>query len=254
MGYPSRKSCGFTLIEMVTVMVILGVMAIGVSGFLQFGTKIFVESSERDILVSNARFAIERLSRDLRNALPNSVEFNNAGCLEYMPIVASTMYIDLPVLPESASDEIDILPTNNGNVTDATHVIVYPLSPQDLEQADQANAKMHAVDSVDDSTTPWQVSLDALVTFAVDSPSSRLFFVDEDGAVSYCVVGDELRRNNVTIIDNLANANVFSIIDASLQRHAIVTIDLTLDLASESAQLSSDSVVFSHEVHLPNAP
>ena len=254
MKYSARHITGFTLIEMVTVMVILGVMAVGVSGFLQFGTKIFVESSDRDLMVANARFAIERLNRDVRNALPNTVTINNNGCLIFMPIVASTLYIDLPVPPEGGEDSIDILPTNNGNVANASHVVVYPLSVDDLTIG---SGKIHEIDSVDVNVAPapWQVNFtNNGVTFVSDSPSSRIYFINNADTVSYCVVGDQLQRNNIPILDNLVNANVFAITAASLQRNAIVSVDLALELASQSAQVSNESVIFNHEIHIPNVP
>ncbi|MDG1750525.1 MAG: type II secretion system protein, partial [Thalassotalea sp.] len=64
------KHKGFTLIELVTVIVILGVLAVGISSFLQFGTRIFSETSARDELISSARFSVERINREVRHALP----------------------------------------------------------------------------------------------------------------------------------------------------------------------------------------
>ena len=68
-----KKSSGFSLIELIVVIVILGVLAASITSFIRFGTQIYTETTARDQLVSSARFAIERLNREVRNALPNSL-------------------------------------------------------------------------------------------------------------------------------------------------------------------------------------
>ena len=57
------KAKGFTLIEFIVAMVLLGILAVGVSSFLQFGGQMYADASARDQILSSARFAIERLNR-----------------------------------------------------------------------------------------------------------------------------------------------------------------------------------------------
>ena len=78
------NTLGFTLVEMVTVIIILGILVIGVSSFVILGTRIFVESTSVDQVLSQSRFAMERMTRELRNALPNSVRLSNTS-----PVLAS---------------------------------------------------------------------------------------------------------------------------------------------------------------------
>lgn len=47
----TQPSKGFTLIELITVIVVLGVLASGMSQFLAFGSRIFAETSARDELI-----------------------------------------------------------------------------------------------------------------------------------------------------------------------------------------------------------
>ncbi|MBL4899232.1 MAG: type II secretion system protein, partial [Colwellia sp.] len=55
---------GFSLIELIVVIVILGVLATSVSTFISFGTQIYTDAKDREQVVSSARFAIERLNRE----------------------------------------------------------------------------------------------------------------------------------------------------------------------------------------------
>ena len=63
------KQQGFTLIELVTTIVILGVLAVGASSFLRFGSQIFIDAIDRDEIISSARFSLVRLNRELRQYL-----------------------------------------------------------------------------------------------------------------------------------------------------------------------------------------
>ncbi|MEC9260142.1 MAG: prepilin-type N-terminal cleavage/methylation domain-containing protein, partial [Pseudomonadota bacterium] len=69
----TRHNRGFTLIELVTVIVILGVASAGIASFVRGSMQTYIDVSTREQLLSESRFAIERLKRELRNAVPNSV-------------------------------------------------------------------------------------------------------------------------------------------------------------------------------------
>ncbi|MBL0689544.1 MAG: prepilin-type N-terminal cleavage/methylation domain-containing protein, partial [Pseudoalteromonas sp.] len=108
-----NKTKGFTLLELIIVIIILGVMSVGIAGFITLSTQTYLNVSERDELLANARFVTERLNREIRNAVPNSIRINSNStteCLEFIPIKASTTYMDIPVIPELASKNISIIP------------------------------------------------------------------------------------------------------------------------------------------------
>ena len=69
----TKKTNGFTLLELIIVIVLLGVMSVGISGFITLSTQTYLNVSERDKLLSSARFAVERLNREIRNSVPNSI-------------------------------------------------------------------------------------------------------------------------------------------------------------------------------------
>jgi MSHA biogenesis protein MshO len=70
---------GFTLTEMIMVIVITGVIAGVVAVFLQGPIQGYFDSVRRAALSDAADLALRRIDRDLRSALPNSIRTIDAG-------------------------------------------------------------------------------------------------------------------------------------------------------------------------------
>ena len=62
------RARGFTLIELVVVILLLGVMATFTSQFISTGTQLYADASAREQLMSDVRFGVERLNREVRDA------------------------------------------------------------------------------------------------------------------------------------------------------------------------------------------
>src|SRR5690554_7243210 len=102
-----QGTAGFTLVELIVVIVLLGIVGTFSFSYLGFGAKIFSDAVGRDQLLNQSRFAVERLSRELRNALPRSVRvnsFDQQRCIEFVPIITSSSYVQIPRLGASASN------------------------------------------------------------------------------------------------------------------------------------------------------
>ncbi|WP_138513492.1 type II secretion system protein [Rhodoferax bucti] len=77
---------GFTLVELVMVIVILGVIGGVVAVFMRAPIDAYFASGRRAAMSDVADTAVRRMSRDIRKALPNSLRVNAAGtCLEFIP-------------------------------------------------------------------------------------------------------------------------------------------------------------------------
>jgi MSHA biogenesis protein MshO len=69
-----RSKCnGFTLIEMITVIVLLGIIAGILTPFISKAMQAYTHSKARASLVAKGRLAMERLAREVRLAVPNSL-------------------------------------------------------------------------------------------------------------------------------------------------------------------------------------
>ena len=259
----AKRVAGFTLIEVVTVIVIIGVLASGVASFTKFSTQIYNEASEREQLISSTRFAIERLTREVRNALPNSLRVSanasgsNNTCLEFMPIIDTTLYVDVAISPEIATNTIEVVDINNflnaarltaANVDDINElsVVVYPLNPND---GYAGSSKLFGVSAF--NTSNATITLDSAAQFPQDSPIQRLYVVDTNQSVKYCLQATQLTRQragnlSVLMAENI-NSLAFSVADTTLERNAMVQILFTLEKNNEQ-------VVFNHEVQVINVP
>ncbi len=268
---------GFTLVELVLVIVLLGVISVGISGFIGLSTQAYVNVSERDELVSNARFVIERLNRELRNAVPNSVrvtDLSGIQCMDFVPISASTIYTNIPVAPETASNQITVIPfkaedgVNDYSCSSCLDlVIVYPNSTASIY--DNHNDTTGRVFNLADFTPPttltneWTLSIaNGAVLFDQDSPTQRLYIANEQ--VSYCVFANKMYRyrNNIggsqtlpprarptlmaEYLADIDNADLpFTILPATLQRNAVVQIKLHF-------LRNNENIVFENEVQIKN--
>ncbi|GAB5605279.1 PulJ/GspJ family protein [Sideroxyarcus sp. TK5] len=89
---------GFTLVEMIVVIVITGIIAGIVAIFIKAPVQGYVDSARRAELTDIADTAFRRIARDLRLALPNSVRRSGtcdgtATCfLEFIPTVGGGRY------------------------------------------------------------------------------------------------------------------------------------------------------------------
>jgi len=191
-----RKNVGFTLVEMVMVIIILGVLVLGVSSFVILGTRIFVESTSVDQVLSQSRFAMERMTREIRNAVPNTLRVTaNPGtfqCIEFVPIQASGSYLELPIAPDVTSKKGTIVTPSQGIDTDH-RMLVYPLTPEHIYSASATATEGRLLGVKKYKKTTNKVTFDSAVRFSEASPRNRFFMINN--AVSYCFfTNGDIRR------------------------------------------------------------
>lgn len=88
------KTRGFTLMEMIVTIVIGSFIMLGIAGYVQLGMKGYADTIERQRMQMQAQFVLEKMSREIRHAVPNSfhVPTGTTNCLEFMPIEYSGFY------------------------------------------------------------------------------------------------------------------------------------------------------------------
>ena len=262
-----RNQGGFTLIELILVILVLAIVSTGIVTFIRYGVQTYQDSAGRDQQISDSRFVIERITRELRNALPNSVRVTNSGdCVEFIPILASSTYVDIPVLPDAASNTVTIVVSGESFNQNDTKLVVYPLDVSEVYvDGAQTTGKVfnvapsgYADDSDNDNVIT--VTLTNSVRFSEESPNQRYFIIRDNVAYCWDTSGDIKRYENVSnppsgtgvlmaenVIKPDASSQIFTYQGDTLIRNAIVLMDFTFQYSDEQLRLVN-------EVNIANVP
>ena len=90
-----RAQNGFSLLELILVVVLLGVLASGAGLLITRPIEAYNDQLRRQHLVDQGEMALRQIARDLRRALPNSVRVGGSGsALEMVNSVAGARYRD----------------------------------------------------------------------------------------------------------------------------------------------------------------
>lgn len=265
---PATIRRGFTLVEMVVAMLVLAALGIGVASWVQFGARIYSDSSERSALLDASRFAVERLSRELRGAIPASIRVAGDGsslqCIEWLPQQAAGSYLSLPLTAPAASLEVVAIPGYSFGSGDL--LLVAALAPAQVYSA--LSERRAAVAGYSTSGQRATLDLVAATTFAAASPASRFYIGSRP--VSYCVSGGSLYRYSgyalatsqplppgggvlmaEQLVNRLNDSSDLPFVQqpATLQREALVQLRLRFAAADGVEPLE-----YFHVVQTPNVP
>lgn len=256
-----RGQKGFTLVEMVTVIVLLGILSVGLTGFIRFVSQIYADTTENEALLANARFAVERLNRELRNAVPNSfVVSNTAGrsCLSYTPIITSAIYRDIPVGRDAPVSRIELVAFSDfiGQAANGQRAVVYPINSGDSLASSAKSvllAANNAITAVSGQTNRFNLNFATPSRFVEESPTQRIFITSARRQI--CLAGSQLTLNGVILAEGVNRANSsFSVNAANLTRNATVQMRLVFNTDFAGGAPSGADIEFYHEVHTPNVP
>jgi MSHA biogenesis protein MshO len=112
-----RAQSGFTLLEAIVVIVVLGVVATMAAVFIRAPVQAYADSVARAEVTDQADLALRRIARDLRLALPNSIRVANGAAIEFLLTKAGGRYLsaeDKALEPTpTASQPLDFVNASN---------------------------------------------------------------------------------------------------------------------------------------------
>lgn len=132
----SLRQRGFTLVEAILVMVITGILAGMVAVFIRGPVQNYVDSAARAELTDTAEFALRRMTRDIRAALPNSVRLSAGNSLEFFPTKTGGRYLAAEDEATFASGSHPILDFATASATSFTVIGAMPAGTQALVAGD----------------------------------------------------------------------------------------------------------------------
>ena len=249
-----RRNNGFTLIEMIITIVLIGIVAgLGVRLISPVFSS-YTDSKIKDILFQDAKFSVERMARELRNSVPNSIRLTTHNGIQFT-IFSDTAYYD----DNTTSQNILKVDNNTfGRLSLHDNLSIYNTQPSMLYGksrvyeiiGDNSTTKEITLDKQVDEHSPYKrfYVIDYPVTYYLDSTTHRLMRV-----FGYPLSPTEFGFGSGVNPDylNVMAVNVsnleFNYQPGTLERNAIVTISLELE--------KNDIKVHYHQnVHIRNLP
>jgi MSHA biogenesis protein MshO len=263
------KQSGYTLIEIVVTIIVVGIIFLGIGGFVEIGAKGYGDTIDRQRLQNQARFVVEKISREVRHAIPNSFTVSTDGqCLSYYPIKYAGFYYhneDQNTLEFLIGEKV-ISPPPTINALD--YVVVNPSEPSDLEldsnsQRFQLSTAIQAT-AANVALDPTRFPTGAGPYFSIDNPLSShsiagRHYVYEyqevsgahQGAVTYCIESDpneehdqitrSFQGTTLQIGQNIVGSeSAFEYSDPSLQRGGLVHLSFVFERGGDRSTYKHD--------------
>lgn len=258
---------GFTLIEMVVVIVIVGILASLGGQFIVAPVTGYIDLSRRTRLVDQAEMSLRRMQRDIRHALPNSIRIDASGqYLEMLNTVDGGRYRRYQdagagdILDFTAADPgFDVLGDLSIVPTSGQRLVVYNISSGGLSGNVYASTPDNMA-VIGAGSTVAHVNLTPGFDFASTSPYQRFFITDQpvtyacEGGILNRYVGYALSPVQATppaglsaLVSRGISSCQFSYDPGASQRAGLVTLELSLSEAGETITLL-------HQVHVVNTP
>ncbi len=285
----NARESGFTLIELVITMVITIIVVSFVAFFIAAPVRGFTEQARRAELVDSAESSLQRIARDIRHALPNSVRITTNGSIIALEILNAVEGVRYRVGPppgnpnarlvfnatDSAFNSIGQFNAITKPFSSTTHYLsVYNVGVAGANAYELSNVITPAgtTISIDTATETGEdnVQISPAFQFAYASPRQRVYLVDTP--VSFlCDTGTQqlTRYSGYTITSSQANRDSNAELLAAGAASALLADNVTAcgftytagtaqraGLVTLSLNVAQDgeTIVLIHQVHVANAP
>lgn len=251
---------GFTLMELIMVIVLLGIIGAIGGGAISTFFQGFSDSDVRQELFEEGKLAMMRLERDLHHMVPNGLELTSTGEIRFGTIAEET-------LGNAGLTGHFSFPTGNqqfilDNAADSALAVGQIISIYNTSWADLTGAsrRVYQVDNVSGGNNHMRLHTAVLAT------SAQLRYFPLDQAVRYQYTGGQLWRSetplshNANVISNLTSATAYPLLanitsltfsyaaaSQASNSNGLISVDFTL-------QRLGTSIDFHKEIQVRNVP
>lgn len=244
------KTKGFTLIEMVLTLVVGAILVMGIAGFVEFGTKGYADSVERQRLQTQAKFVLEKMTREIRHAVPN-VFIQQDNCLSFYGIRESGFYA-------VSGANLNFIVGDEGIDANKLKPLTLVINPTELIGSSHSLADLDNVfslSSVEEFTSPAvsgaTFSLVGAAHELIGNSVAHRLYITDGQPITYCLKNQRMERNDQPLTDG--GDGDFSVIGtlkyqpATVQNSGIVHIDLSFSQGGETSH-------YQQQVQVLNVP
>lgn len=268
--------CGFTLVELIMVIIIMGVIGATASMFIKAPIDAYFANAQRASMTDMADTTVRRMARDIRKALPNSIRTPVTAplgqCLEFITTKTGGRYradVDASghgdILDFTAADiSFNMLDSNSVRPADqriapGDVIAVYNLGIPGVDAYNQDNTAV-VTSTVSETGFPVESTVNiASKLFPLASGSNRFHVIPADEKiVAYVCSAGNLHRTVSTTFNSNCPANgpilarhisacSFDYSGSDLQRNALIRMVIQFTESGETVSLQ-------HEVNVNNTP
>lgn len=252
---PSRPTIepGFTLIELVITIVVVGIIAGVLFPVIYYGAESYRQQTARVELLSRGRMAMERITREVRQAVPNTVRISTTASADDTLEFGRSVFVSRYVAISGGSPPFTLQDNTGMAIPSAPFVVLYNTSPADyyaypaslttfrVTGVGANSVSFNAAAKPDPATKRYQLS-SGPVTYAPDGSGNLTRYAGYDPGDNHVVSATDVD----VLIDNVTSIQ-FRYSPGTLSNAGLVTILM---------QISNGDVTldFHQEVHIRNVP
>ena len=197
------RSRGFTLVELIATMVILGIISVMTSKFIVNGFSFYVDATNIQKISTTANFVAEKMEKLIENSVPNSIVISETEkSITFVPIKGALGYTYIPKNPLSAFDSEPVLYAvttafDSSNIKEDAYVAFNNYG------SNEEYYKVLNVTVNNGNVTAVKIEAPSSKKFTPGSERGRLYFVD--GQNRYITV--KLENSQLVIIEHNGEHN-----------------------------------------------
>ncbi|WP_025270330.1 PilW family protein [Hippea sp. KM1] len=240
---PKLQVSGFTLVELIITMVLVGIVAYLGSNLIMPVMEGYVDTQVKTLLFNEAQYAASRMAIELRNAIPNTVKVLSNSEIEFAEFSDAGYYS-----PLQNSDNITCIGIN---VAANDYVSIYNTKP-DYFYSD--NKSIHRVYTIKDIQGGRCILNKNIIK---DSPYHRIYKIGK--IVKFYLKDRKIYRDSVDfpnkakieeggyIMANYIKSLKFTYMQGFTFRQAVLKIELVM-------RKGDVELTYNQEVHIRNVP